>query len=149
MMACWVVMALFGQKRAAIPPSPQGGGSKRHARVTAINSCFDDSRVSDNIGHFRTFQVNPHNWLSADLLLALRHRLEVREELPVRYSTADRTMYPNVGHGSQGDAGDRNLDGYFLTAPACVDGGDWLGHGLLTAKPPTSPEMAASSACSR
>jgi hypothetical protein len=57
MMTCWVIMAVFGRKRAAFPPSPKSGGSKRHARVTAINNWFDDRRVSDNMGHFLTFQV--------------------------------------------------------------------------------------------
>jgi len=41
------------------------------ARITVISNWFDDPRTSDNMGHFRTFQANPHNWKSADPLCVL------------------------------------------------------------------------------
>ena len=76
------------------------------------------------MGHFRTFQANPHNWQSAPLL-ALRHQLEVLQEQSLRQGAGDRAIDRNVGHLAEGDAGDHHFDESLLAAPMAVEGNGW------------------------
>jgi len=66
--------------------------------------------------------------VSAKLLLALRHQLEVLQELQLWHSAADRTMYPNIGHLAGVDAGDGDFNAHLLTLPVAADVDGWQGY---------------------
>ena len=52
------------------------------------------------------------------LLLALCHGLEVLQEQPVRQRPRTRAVSCDVGHSTQANAGDDDLDGNLLANPA-------------------------------
>jgi len=68
------------------------------ARITVISNWFDDPRTSDNMGHFRTFQANPHNWKSADPLCGSRREMSrfLPNHLPVLVKEHQRSRRCNV-----------------------------------------------------
>jgi hypothetical protein len=52
-------------------------------------------------------------------------------------------VYPNVGHGSQGDARDSDPDSKALTLPSAANGDGFAGHELLNSKAADRPWLAA------